>query len=219
MRIILLGCPGAGKGTQARYLVAHYNIPQISTGDMLRMAIRGQTSLGLRVKHIMEKGELVSDDIIIELVKERIEQDDCKNGYLLDGVPRTIAQAEMLYHTGIIIDYVIEIFVPDKEIIERISGRYVHQLSGRVYHLKYHPPKVLGIDDITQDPLVQRDDDKEVTVSKRLGIYHEKTEPLVDYYKELSKQVGTQAPRYISIDGVGKIEEIQQRILSSIGSY
>ena len=208
MRAILLGCPGAGKGTQAQYLTEYYNIPLVSTGNMLREAVKRQTPLGLKVKQIMEKGDLVSDDIIIGLVKERLQQDDCIRGYLLDGFPRNIAQAEVLNDAGVSIDYVIEIFVPDEEIITRIGGRRVHPASGRVYHLKYNPPKNPGVDDLTNEPLVQRDDDKEATIIERLRVYHEKTEPLVDYYKKITK--------YIRVDGVGKIEEIQQRISSGI---
>ena len=218
MRAILLGCPGAGKGTQAQYLATHYNIPLISTGNMLRMAVKMQTQLGLQAKQIMEKGDLVSDNIIIDLVKERIQQDDCKSGYLLDGFPRTIAQAEALSNAGLAIDYVIEIFVPDEEIIMRLSGRRVHSTSGRVYHLKYNPPKAPGIDDETKEELIQRDDDKETVVRERLRVYHEKTEPLVNYYKKLAEKKITKAPHYIRVNGVGKIEDIQQRIFSGLNS-
>ncbi|MEI8054499.1 MAG: adenylate kinase [bacterium] len=206
MRAILLGSPGAGKGTQAQYLATHYNIPLISTGDMLRTAVKMQTKLGWQVKQIMEKGDLVSDNIIIDLVKERIAQSDCKHGYLLDGFPRTIAQAEALHNAGIAIDYIIEIFVPDEEIITRLSGRRVHPASGKVYHLKYNPPE-----DISEE-LIQRNDDKEEVVRERLRVYHEKTEPLINYYKELKTS------NYISVNGIGKIEDIQQRIFSAIKS-
>lgn len=206
MRAILLGSPGAGKGTQAQYLATHYNIPLISTGDMLRTAVKMQTQLGWQVKQIMEKGDLVSDNIIIDLVKERIAQSDCKHGYLLDGFPRTIAQAEALHNAGIAIDYIIEIFVPDEEIITRLSGRRVHPASGKVYHLKYNPPE-----DISEE-LIQRNDDKEEVVRERLRVYHEKTEPLINYYKELKTS------NYISVNGIGKIEDIQQRIFSAIKS-
>lgn len=218
MRAILLGCPGAGKGTQAQYLAAHYNIPLISTGNMLRTAVKMQTQLGMQAKQIMEKGDLVPDKIIIDLVKERIQEDDCKNGYLLDGFPRTITQAEALSNAGIDIDYVIEIFVPDKEIIARLSGRRVHPTSGRVYHLVYNPPKVPGIDDETKEELIQRDDDKEAVIRERLHVYHEKTEPLVNYYKKLVEKKITKTPRYIRVDGVGRIEDIQQRIFSALNS-
>ncbi|CAL7963406.1 adenylate kinase [Gammaproteobacteria bacterium] len=218
MRAILLGCPGAGKGTQAQHLATYYNIPLISTGNMLRIAVKMQTQLGLQVKQIMEKGDLVSDNIIIDLVKERIQQDDCKSGYLLDGFPRTLAQAEALRNAGIAIDYIIEIFVPDEEIISRLGGRRVHPASGRIYHLRHNPSKVLGIDDETKEELIQRDDDKETVVRERLRVYHEKTEPLINYYKELVEKKITEAPNYICVNGVGKIEDIQQRIFSAINS-
>jgi len=218
VRAILLGCPGAGKGTQAQYLATYYNIPLISTGNMLRTAIKMQTQLGLQVKQIMEKGDLVSDNIIIDLVKERIQQDDCKHGYLLDGFPRTIAQAEALRDAEVAIDYIIEIFVPDEEIITRLSGRRVHLASGRIYHLKYNPSKVFGVDDETKEELIQRDDDKETVVRERLRVYHEKTEPLVNYYKKLVEKKITKTPTYICVNGVGKIEDIQQRIFSAITS-
>jgi adenylate kinase len=211
MKIILLGCPGAGKGTQAWYLSNHYHIPLISTGDMLRSAIKMQTSFGLQVQQIMQRGDLVSDDIIINLVKERISQKDCLNGYLLDGFPRTIAQAQALDDAKVTIDYVIEIFVPDQEIVERLTGRRVHSASGRVYHVKHNPPKIAGRDDVTNEPLMQRDDDTENTVYDRLRVYHEKTESLVEHYKQ-SNQV-----HYVHIDGTGDIRQIQQRILTSLG--
>ncbi|EKE01438.1 MAG: hypothetical protein ACD_21C00132G0009 [uncultured bacterium] len=218
MRAILLGCPGAGKGTQAQYLATYYNIPLISTGDMLRTVVKMQTQVGVKIKQIMEKGDLVPDNIIIDLVKERIQQDDCENGYLLDGFPRTIAQAEALRDAGVAIDYVIEIFVPDKEIVDRLSGRRIHPASGRVYHLKYNPPQVSEVDDITKESLVQRDDDKEEIVCERLRVYHEKTEPLVKYYKKLAEEKIEQAPRYICVNGVGAIEEVQQHIFSIINT-
>jgi len=211
MRIILLGCPGAGKGTQAQYLSSHYNIPLISTGDMLRSAIKMQTPLGLHVQQIMQRGDLVSDDIIIDLVKERISQKDCINGYLLDGFPRTIVQAQALDDAKVAIDYVIEIAVPDHEIVERLTGRRVHVASGRVYHVKYNPPKVMDRDDVTSEPLIQRDDDTEKTVYDRLRIYHEKTESLVGHYKQSSNV------RYIHVDGTEDIKQIKQRILLSLG--
>jgi len=211
MRIILLGCPGAGKGTQAQYLSGYYNIPLISTGDMLRSAIKMQTPLGLQVQQIMQQGGLVSDDIIINLVKERISQKDCINGYLLDGFPRTIMQAQALDEAKIAIDYVIEIFVPDYEIVERLTGRRVHLESGRVYHVKYNPPKIIDRDDVTNEPLMQRDDDTENTVHERLRIYHEKTESLVEHYKQSSNV------NYVHVDGTGDIKQIQQRILQGLG--
>ncbi|MBU0745011.1 MAG: adenylate kinase, partial [Gammaproteobacteria bacterium] len=186
MRIVLLGCPGAGKGTQAQYLAKHYNIPLISTGNMLRSAVEEGTELGLKVKQVMESGALVSDDIIMALVRERLQLNDCKGGYLLDGFPRTIAQAESLYRAGIDVDYVIEIFVHEDDIVERLSGRRIHPESGRAYHLQYNPPKKPGIDDVTGETLVQREDDKEETIRKRLRVYHEKTEPLIKYYQSLA---------------------------------
>jgi adenylate kinase len=216
MRVILLGCPGAGKGTQAQYLAAYYKIPLISISDMLRTIVKKQTPLGLQIKQTMEKGELVSDDIIIDLVKERIQQKDCKKGYLFDGFPRTIAQAEALRDAGILIDYVIEIFVPEEEIVTRLSGRRIHFTSGRVYHTRYNPPKVSGIDDITKEALIQRDDDKEATIRERLQVYHKKTEPLIGYFKKLSHEKNTKAPHYLRIDGMGEIEEVRQRIFSSL---
>jgi adenylate kinase len=217
VRAILLGCPGAGKGTQAQYLATSYNIPLISTGGMLRSAVELQTPLGLQAKQIMAKGDLVPDDIIIELVKKRIAQDDCKNGYLLDGFPRTITQAEALHTSNVLIDYVIEICVPDEEIITRLCERRIHPASGRIYHLKYNPPKNPELDDITNEPLIHREDDKEATIRERLRVYHEKTEPLVKYYQELTKQQ-TKAPRYISIDGTGHIEKVQQLIFAQLTS-
>lgn len=211
MKIILLGCPGAGKGTQAQYLSSHYNIPLISTGDMLRTAIKLQTPLGLQVQQIMQQGGLVSDDIIIDLVKERISQPDCAKGYLLDGFPRTIAQAQALANANIMIDYVIEIFVPDHEIVERLTGRRIHAASGRTYHIKYNPPKIAGLDDITNEPLIQRNDDTTETVHERLRVYHEKTEALVGHYKQSS------SAHYAHIDGTGEIEQVWQRILHHLG--
>jgi adenylate kinase len=218
MRAILLGAPGAGKGTQAQYLSKHYKIPAISTGDMLRTAVKMQTPLGLKAKKIMDRGGLVPDDIMIDLVKERLQQKDCEHGYLLDGFPRNITQAEALYNSGIIINYVFEISVPDKEIIERLTERRVHLASGRTYHLKYNPPKVPGIDDLTKEPLVQREDDREATVRDRLRVYHHKTEPLINYYKKLIANKDPRAPRYIQVSGIGEIKEIQQRLQSEIDS-
>lgn len=214
MHIILLGCPGAGKGTQAQLLAKHLGIPLVATGDMLRQAVENATAIGLKVKQVMDSGALVSDDIIIELVKERLQQSDCKNGYTLDGFPRTIAQAEALHKSGIVLDYVIEIFVPDDEIVERLSSRRIHLASGRTYHTKHNPPKTSGIDNVTGEILTQRDDDKEETIRQRLKVYHEKTEPLVKYY-QLNKNKAT-APRYIRVNGIGKIEQIQERILASL---
>lgn len=216
MRIILLGCPGAGKGTQAQYLSAYYKIPLISTGDMLRTAAKASTPLGLQIKQIMTQGKLVSDNIIIDLVKQRLQNHDCKCGYLLDGFPRTIEQAEALHHSGILIDYILEIYVPEKEIISRLSGRRIHPTSGRVYHLQNNPPKNPNIDDITHEPLFQREDDKETTIRERLRVYHKKTEPLIHYYKHLAKQNITKAPHYLRVNGTGTIEEVQQSIFSGI---
>lgn len=216
MRIILLGCPGAGKGTQAVAIAKRYEIPLISTGDMLRAAVKAGTPLGLAAKNIMESGGLVSDDIIINLVKDRIQQSDCTNGYLLDGFPRTIAQAEALRAANIKIDYVIEIDVPDDEIVKRLSGRRTHLGSGRVYHTQHNPPKIAGKDDLTGEALVQRDDDKEETIRERLRVYHEKTKPLIAFYRNLASQDLKAAPRYLRISGIGSIEEIQQRIANGI---
>lgn len=215
MRVILLGCPGAGKGTQALFLAKHYGIPLISTGNMLRSAVESGSELGLKVKQVMAKGDLVSDDIIIDLIKERIKEDDCKSGYLLDGFPRTITQAESLRKAGITIDYVIEIFVPDSDIVARLSGRRIHPESGRTYHLRYNPPKTQGIDDITGEPLVHREDDKEATILERLRVYHEKTEPLVKYYQDFASGIGNKL-RYIRIDGGVAIEEVHKKILASL---
>lgn len=216
MRIVLLGCPGAGKGTQAQYLSEHYKIPLVSTGNMLRAAMASGTPFGLKVKNIMESGALVSDDVIIELVKERIAQNDCKNGYLLDGFPRTIAQAEALEEAGVTIDYVIEIYVSDDDIVERLSGRRIHPQSGRTYHLKYNPPVQDGIDDVTGEKLVQRDDDEEETIRQRLRVYHDKTEPLVQYYSELVHKKSDMVPRYIKVPGIGDIEQVRDKIFSLV---
>lgn len=216
MRIVLLGCPGAGKGTQAQYISERYNIPLISTGNMLRTVIDSGTTFGLKVKSIMESGALVSDDIIIKIVKDRISQDDCKNGYLLDGFPRTIAQAEALNDAGVVIDCVVEIFVPDDNIVERLSGRRIHLKSGKTYHLKYNPPEVAGIDDVTGDALVQRDDDKEETIRQRLRVYHEKTEPLVKYYRDLAGKNGVAGPKYIKVAGTDGIQQVKEQIFSKL---
>jgi len=214
MRLILLGAPGAGKGTQAQFIVEEFGIPQISTGDMLRAAVKAGTPLGLKVKDIMASGALVPDELIIDLVKERITQDDCKNGFLFDGFPRTIPQAEALTASGVEIDVVMEINVEDEEIVKRLSGRRVHESSGRVYHTEYNPPKVADVDDETGEPLVQREDDQEETVRKRLAVYHDQTEPLVEYYQNLSKAGGKS--RYAKVDGVGSLDDIKQRALGAL---
>ena len=216
MRIILLGAPGAGKGTQAKFLCEKYDIPQISTGDMLRAAVKAGTPLGVQAKEIIDQGGLVSDDIIIGLVKERIQEDDCKNGCLFDGFPRTIPQADALKTEGIDIDAVINFDVADEEIIARLSGRRVHPASGRVYHIAHNPPKQEGLDDETGEPLVQREDDKEATVRKRLGVYHEQTKPLVEYYSDWAEKAPSEAPRYIYIKGVGSVDEIKEKVLGAL---
>ena len=216
MRVILLGAPGAGKGTQAKFIMEAFGIPQISTGDMLRAAVKAGSPLGLKVKDIMTAGGLVSDDIIIALVKERIAQDDCKNGFLFDGFPRTIPQAQSLTASGVPIDHVLEIFVEDEEIVARLSGRRVHEPSGRIYHTKYNPPKTPGLDDETGEPLVQRNDDKEETVRKRLAVYHEQTEPLIDYYKKLSESEGDNTCKFFRIEGVGTLDQIRDRVFAGL---
>ena len=212
MRLILIGPPGAGKGTQAAFIKERFGIPQISTGDMLRAAVKAGTPLGLKAKAVMEAGQLVSDDIILGLMKERLAQPDCANGFLLDGFPRTIPQAQALKDTGIPIDYVLEISVPDEEIVARISGRRVDPVSGRTYHIRYNPPKVEGRDDVTGDPLIQRDDDKEEVVRKRLQVYHNQTEALVKFYGNLASSGDKSAPQYRSISGLGSIDEITARV-------
>ena len=216
MRAILLGGPGAGKGTQASYIKEKFGIPQISTGDMLRAAVKAGTPLGLEAKKVMESGGLVSDEIILGLVKERIQEADCATGFLFDGFPRTLAQAEALKTDGVNIDCVIEIDVDDEEIIKRMSGRRAHLASGRTYHIIYNPPKVEGKDDETGEDLVQREDDKEETVRERLRVYHEQTEPLIDYYSSWADSGDAAAPKYVRVEGVGKVEEIRDRIFSSI---
>ena len=213
MRLILLGAPGVGKGTQAQFITEAYGIPQISTGDMLRQAIKDQTPLGLQVKGVMDRGELVTDEIIINLVKERLRQDDCQDGFLFDGFPRTIPQAEALKDAGIEIDQVIEITVPDGEIIKRLSGRRVHPGSGRTYHVLYHPPKTAGVDDETGEALVQRDDDQEETIRDRLRIYRDQTAPLVAFYKTLTQKTGAQ---YAMIDGNGTTNEIKAMVQKTL---
>lgn len=214
MRIILLGGPGAGKGTQAKYICEKFNIPQISTGDMLRAAVKSGSELGIKAKSIMESGALVPDDIIIALVKERIKQADCQNGFLLDGFPRTIPQAEALIKANIALDFIIEVAVDDEEIVRRLGGRLVHLSSGRVYHKIYNPPKKDGHDDFTSEPLTQRDDDREETIRKRLQIYHQQTEPLIHFYQELSKQQVNSAPIFARIEGVGSVENIRDKLFS-----
>jgi len=211
MRLILLGPPGAGKGTQAAYIKEHFGIPQISTGDMLRAAVKAGTPLGVAAKKVMDAGQLVSDDIIIGLVTERLKQPDCGNGYLFDGFPRTIPQAEAMKKAGVRIEYVLEIDVPDEEIIGRMSGRRIHAASGRSYHVKFNPPKKAGFDDLTGEPLMQRDDDREETVRNRLDVYKGQTRPLVDYYTVWERAGDAQAPHYRRISGLGPVEEIRDR--------
>ena len=218
MRLILLGAPGAGKGTQATFICQKYGIPQISTGDMLRAAVKAGTPLGLQAKSVMESGGLVSDDLIINLVKERIAQPDCANGFLFDGFPRTIPQAEAMKDAGVKLDYVLEIDVPFDAIIERMSGRRSHPASGRTYHVKFNPPKVEGKDDVTGEPLVQRDDDKEETVRKRLQVYNDQTRPLVSYYSEWAGKEPSAAPKYRKISGTGSVEEITARALQALAN-
>ncbi len=218
MRLILLGAPGAGKGTQAKFITEKYGIPQISTGDMLRAAVKAGSPLGLKVKEVMASGGLVSDETIIELIQERIKEADCKNGFLFDGFPRTIPQAEALKKQNIEIDAVVEINVDDEEIVSRLSGRRVHEGSGRVYHLKYNPPAVDGKDDDTGEPLVQREDDKEETVRKRLQVYHSQTAPLIEYYSSWAEKGGEGAPNYIKVDGVGEMSQIRDQIVSGLES-
>lgn len=216
MRLILLGAPGAGKGTQATFICEKFGIPQISTGDMLRAAVKAGTPLGVAAKQVMDAGGLVSDDIIIGLVKERITQNDCSNGFLFDGFPRTIPQAQAMRDAGVKLDYVLEIDVPFDAIIERMSGRRAHVASGRTYHVKFNPPKVDGVDDVTGEPLVQREDDKEATVRKRLDVYSEQTRPLVDYYAGWAKQDPTNAPAYRAISGTGSVSDITERAFAAL---
>lgn len=218
MRLILLGAPGAGKGTQAAFICQKFSIPQISTGDMLRAAVKAGTPLGVEAKTVMASGALVSDALIINLVKERIAQSDCSHGFLFDGFPRTIPQADAMKAAGVKLDFVLEIDVPFAAIIERMSGRRSHVASGRTYHLSYNPPKVAGVDDVTGEPLIQRDDDKEETVRKRLDVYSAQTRPLVDYYSQWAKTDPTLAPAYRAISGIGSVEEITQRALKALSS-
>jgi adenylate kinase len=217
MRLILLGGPGAGKGTQATFIKEKFGIPQISTGDMLRAHVKNGTALGVAAKKIMDAGALVSDDIIIGMVKERITEADCAKGFLFDGFPRTIPQADAMKHAGIKLDFVVEIAVDDAQIIERMSGRRAHLSSGRTYHIKFNPPKVAGKDDVTGEDLVQRDDDKEETVKKRLDVYHQQTEPLIAYYGQWAASGEAGAPKYVKIPGVGKVEEIRDQIFAALG--
>ncbi len=216
MRLILLGGPGAGKGTQATFLTEEFSIPQISTGNMLRAAVEAGTELGIQAKKIMDAGKLVSDEIMIALIKERLQADDCANGYLLDGFPRTIPQAEAMQAHNIAVDYVVEISVDDAEIIKRMSGRRAHLASGRTYHVIYNPPQRAGYDDVTGEPLVQRDDDTEETVKKRLEVYHELTEPLVNFYQNYAKSGAQDAPRYVKVDGIGEVDVIKARVLAAL---
>ena len=216
MRLILLGPPGAGKGTQAAFITQQYGIPQISTGDMLRAAVKAGTPLGLEAKKVMDAGGLVSDEIIIGLVQDRLKQPDCANGYLFDGFPRTIPQADALKNANVKLDYVVEIAVPEEDIIERMSGRRVHPASGRTYHTRFNPPKVEGKDDVTGEELVQRDDDREETVRNRLAVYQKQTRPLVDYYAGWAAQDAATAPKYRKISGVGAVEEIKGRVFEAL---
>lgn len=217
MRIILLGAPGAGKGTQAQFITEKYGIPQISTGDMLRAAVKAGTPLGLQAKDIMASGGLVSDDLIIALVKDRIAQDDCAKGFLFDGFPRTIPQAEAMLEAGVDIDHVLEIAVADEEIVKRMSGRRVHPASGRTYHVIYNPPKTEGKDNETGEDLIQREDDQEETVRKRLSVYHDQTEPLVGFYKDLAAS-GKKAPQYSCVAGVGSLDEIKAKVFAALSN-
>lgn len=218
MRLILLGPPGAGKGTQATFITKQFGIPQISTGDMLRAAVKAQTPLGLEAKKIMDSGGLVSDDIIIGLVRDRLSQPDCQKGYLFDGFPRTIPQADALKEAHVTLDFVLEISVPEENIIERVSGRRMHIASGRSYHVKFNPPKVQDTDDVTGEPLVQRDDDREETVKHRLDVYREQTRPLVDYYSSWAASGAADAPTYQKLSGLGAVDEIRKRIFDVLST-
>jgi adenylate kinase len=216
MKLILLGAPGAGKGTQAAFITEKYGIPQISTGDMLRAAVKAGTPLGLEAKKVMDAGQLVSDDIILGLIKERLQQPDCAKGFLFDGFPRTIPQAEALRTQGVDLDLVLEIDVPDEEIIKRMSGRRVHTASGRTYHVVFNPPKVSGKDDVTGEDLIQREDDKEETVRKRLAVYHSQTKPLVDFYSKWAATGDPRAPKYRKVNGVGSLDSIREAVLNAL---
>ncbi len=218
MKIILLGMPGAGKGTQAQFLIEKFKIPQISTGDMLRAAIKNATPMGREAKQHMDRGALVPDGIVIELVKQRVREPDCASGFIVDGFPRTIPQADALRHAGIDIDYVVEIDVKDDEILRRMSGRRVHPASGRSYHIEFNPPKVPGKDDATGEDLVQRPDDKEETVRQRITIYHAQTKPLIDYYAKWAASGEARAPRHIRVQGTGKVEECRQRLFAALAA-
>lgn len=218
MKLILLGAPGAGKGTQANFIKEKYGIPQISTGDMLRAAVKAGSPLGVAAKKIMDAGGLVSDEIIINLVKERIKEKDCEKGFLFDGFPRTLPQAEAMKQAGVEIDFVVEIDVADSEIVQRMSGRRVHTASGRTYHIKFNPPKVAGKDDVTGEDLVQRPDDVEETVKKRLGVYHDQTLPLVEYYSKWEKSGAKNSPRCVKVPGVGSVEAIRDKVFSSLSA-
>ena len=216
MRLILLGPPGAGKGTQATFIKEAYGIPQISTGDMLRAAVKAGTPLGMAAKQVMDSGALVSDDIIIGLVGERLKHLDCIPGYLFDGFPRTLPQADAMKDAGVALDYVLEISVPDSVIVERMSGRRVHVASGRTYHVKFNPPKVEGRDDLTGEPLIQREDDREDTVKKRLAVYHDQTEPLIGYYNRWAASGDANAPQYRSVEGIGSVDAIRSAVLAAL---
>ena len=216
MRLILLGAPGAGKGTQAKFICEKFSIPQISTGDMLRAAVKAGSPMGVAAKKVMDSGALVSDDIIIGLVKERLTQADCANGYLFDGFPRTIPQAEAMKDAGVKLDYVLEIAVPDAAIVDRMSGRRVHQPSGRVYHITHNPPKVSGKDDVTGEDLMQRDDDREETVKTRLKVYHDQTEVLLGYYGDLAKSGAPGVPQYKRVDGIGNVDAIRASVFAAL---
>ncbi|HLR78300.1 MAG TPA: adenylate kinase [Burkholderiaceae bacterium] len=216
MRLILLGPPGAGKGTQAAFITEQFGIPQIATGDMLRAAVKARTPLGIEAKKVMDAGQLVSDDIIIGLVQDRLTQPDCRNGYLFDGFPRTIPQADALKDAEVALDFVVEISVPEDEIIKRMSGRRIHPASGRSYHTVFNPPKVADIDDITGEPLVQRDDDREETVRERLAVYRDQTRPLVDYYSTWAASGDPKAPVYVQLSGLGTVEQIRERIFQAL---